>query len=103
MKSIDGSSVQLEDTPEKQARYPQPASQKPGCGFPVMGVMGVFNHSHRGWEDFATCTESAHDAPVAHKLLDNVGVGDLACADCAFCTGLPPKNWTVIDQPFRCL
>jgi hypothetical protein len=86
VKSIDGSSVQLEDTPENQARFPQPASQKPGCGFPVMGVMGVLNHSHGGWEDFATCTESAHDAPVAHQLLHNFGEGDLACADRAFCT-----------------
>ena len=86
VKSIDGSSVQLEDTPENQASYPQPSSQKPGCGFPVMGVMGVLNHSHGGWEDFATSTESAHDAPVAHKLLHNFGEGDLACADRAFCT-----------------
>ena len=86
VKSIDGSSAQLEDTAENQACYPQPASQKPGCGFPVMGVMGVLNHSHGGWEDFATCTESAHDAPVAHKLLHNFGAGDLACADRAFCT-----------------
>jgi hypothetical protein len=86
MKSIDGSSAQLEDTAANQAVYPQPSSQKPGCGFPVMGVMGVLNHCHGGWEDFATSTESAHDAPVAHKLLHNFGEGDLACADRAFCT-----------------
>ena len=86
VKSIDGSSVQLEDTEENQAGYPQPATQKPGCGFPVMGIMGVLNHSHGGWEDFVTCTEASHDAPVAHKLLHNFVEGDLACADRAFCT-----------------
>ncbi len=86
VKSIDGSSVQLEDTAENQADYPQPASQKPGCGFPVMGIMGVPDHRHGGWEDFATCAEPAHDAPVAHKLPHNFGEGDLACADRAFRT-----------------
>jgi hypothetical protein len=85
VKSIDGSSVQLEDTAENQSSYPQPATQKAGCGFPVMGIMGVLNHSHGGWEDFAICTEAAHDAPVAHKLLHCFGEGDLACADRAFC------------------
>jgi hypothetical protein len=48
VKSIDGSSVQLEGTSENQAGYPQPAGQKPGCGFPVMGIMGVLDHAHGG-------------------------------------------------------
>src|SRR5882762_4349029 len=34
VKVVDGSTTQLPDTPENQERYPQPASQKPGCGFP---------------------------------------------------------------------
>ena len=65
VKSLDGSSVQLDDTVENQSVYPQPSSQKPGCGFPVMGIMGVLNHAHGGWEDFAVGVQSAHDAPVA--------------------------------------
>src|SRR5713101_6258685 len=34
VKVIDCSSTQLADTPENQQRYPQPSSQRPGCGFP---------------------------------------------------------------------
>lgn len=86
VKSLDGSSVQLDDTFENQQVYPQPSSQKPGCGFPVMGIMGVLNHAHGGWEEFAVGVHTAHDAPVAHKLLDNFSKGDLACGDRAFCT-----------------
>lgn len=86
VKSLDGSSVQLDDTPDNQRVYPQPTSQKPGCGFPVMGVMGVLNHAHGGWEDFAVGEQITHDAPVAHKLLHNFSTGDLVCADRAFCT-----------------
>ena len=32
VKSIDGSSVLLMDTKANQLKYPQPSSQKPGCG-----------------------------------------------------------------------
>jgi len=86
VKSLDGSSVQLEDTPANQQLYPQPTSQEPGCGFPVMGIMGVLNHAHGGWEDFVVGPHTAHDAPVAHKLLENFCKGDLVCGDRAFCT-----------------
>src|SRR4029077_17875898 len=39
VKAADGSSTQLHDTAENQKRYPQPASQKKGCGFPVMKLV----------------------------------------------------------------
>jgi hypothetical protein len=86
VKSLDGSSVQLDDTVENQKSYPQPTSQQPGCGFPVMGIMGVLNHAHGGWEEFAVGPHTAHDAPVAHKLLGCFSGGDLICGDRAFCT-----------------
>lgn len=86
VKSIDGSSMALDDTEENQVEYPQPTSQKPGCGFPVMGIMGVLNHSHGGWEDFAHGEQSAHDAPIFHKLLHCFNPGDILCGDRAFCT-----------------
>ena len=37
---VDGTSVQLEDTPANQKEYCQPVGQKPGCGFPVMADSG---------------------------------------------------------------
>lgn len=86
VKSLDGSSVQLDDTVENQLVYPQPTSQKPGCGFPVMGIKGVLNHAHGGWEDFVVSEQSAHDAPVALELLHNFSTDDLVCGDRAFCT-----------------
>ena len=33
LKAIDGSSFRLLDTPENQKEYPQPNTQKEGCGF----------------------------------------------------------------------
>lgn len=40
-KAVDGTTFRLDDTPESQSDYPQPSGQKPGCGFPVMGVVGT--------------------------------------------------------------
>jgi hypothetical protein len=86
IKAIDGSSVQLMDTPENQAAYPQPSGQKPGCGFPVMGIVGVVNLSHGGWEGFETCGWRKHDARMAPRLLNHIEPDDLLLADRAFCS-----------------
>ena len=86
LKAVDGTSVQLMDTPENQAGYPQPSSQKPGCGFPVMGMVGMLNMSHGGWEGFTTGNWKLHDAKAAQRLLGYVDAGDLILADRAFCS-----------------
>ncbi len=44
---VDGTSVQLEDTPANQKEYCQPVGQKPGCGFPVMQIVALFNLGSR--------------------------------------------------------
>ena len=84
VKSIDGSSVQLMDTAENQKTYPQPITQKKGCGFPVMGVSAVLNHAHGGWEGYVTSQHTDHDHKVAHRLLKYFQKGDLALADTAY-------------------
>ena len=84
LKAIDGSSVKLLDTAANQDAYPQPTSQKPGCGFPVMGVTGVLNLSHGGWDAFATVPWQRHDLFGALQLLEHFEEGDLVLADRAF-------------------
>lgn len=84
VKSIDGTSVQLMDTEENQKAFPQPKIQKKGCGFPVMGVAGVLNHAHGGWEGFVSSEYTEHDHKVAHRLIQYFKKGDLALADTAY-------------------
>src|SRR5204863_7167280 len=43
VKVADGSTTQLPDTAHNQRRYPQPTSQKPGCGFPVLKFVALFS------------------------------------------------------------
>jgi hypothetical protein len=40
---IDGTTLSMPDTPANQKPWPQPASQKPGCGFPIMKVVALFS------------------------------------------------------------
>jgi hypothetical protein len=74
------------DTFENQQLYPQPSQQKRGCGFPVMGIVGMLNLSHGGWEGFTTGTWKVHDAKAAQRLLPYVEAGDLILADRGFCS-----------------
>jgi hypothetical protein len=55
VKVVDCSTLTLPDTEENQALYPQPKTQKPGCGFPLLRLMvigslrsGAVQHHVRG-------------------------------------------------------
>ena len=86
LKAVDGTTVKLADTEENQKRFPQPSVQKPGCGFPVMGIAGLLNLSHGGWEAMTTGSFTEHDLTLAEGLIDHLGEGDLLLADRAFCS-----------------
>ena len=39
---VDGTSVTTPDTAENQKQWPQPSMQKPGCGWPLISIVGIF-------------------------------------------------------------
>jgi len=45
VKIIDGTTASMPDTTENQAEWPQPRSQKPGCGFPLVKLVGLFSQA----------------------------------------------------------
>lgn len=42
VRVVDGTTVTMADEPANQRAYPQPASQQPGCGFPILRVVVLF-------------------------------------------------------------
>lgn len=84
LKAIDGSTARLADTPANQQAYPQPSGQQPGCGFPMIGFVGVANLSSGAWLGAASGRYSEHDSSLAGEVLHHFGEGDLALADRAF-------------------
>jgi hypothetical protein len=51
----DGSTVQMPDTPENQAAYPQVSNQQPGLGFPIARIAAVFSLSCGAILDLGVC------------------------------------------------
>lgn len=87
VKVIDGSSVSMPDTPDNQARYPQPGTQKPGCGFPVMHIVAVFSLASGVLLDIAKGALYAdHERTLFRRLWDVLKAGDIVLADCGFCS-----------------
>ena len=49
----DGSHVSMPDTPENQARYPQPVVQQPGLGFPLARIAVLLSLATGACQDLA--------------------------------------------------
>jgi len=85
-KVIDGTTVSAPDTPKNQRAYPQSASQKPGCGFPLIRLLGVFSLSTGVLLDYAKGNKHQHEVRLLWKLFETFKRGDLAVADRGFCS-----------------
>jgi len=85
-KVADGSSVSMPDTPANQETYPQPKTQKPGCGFPVMRIVGVFSLATGVLLDVAKSALSVDERTLFRTLWDVFEPGDVALADRGFCS-----------------
>jgi hypothetical protein len=61
VKVVDGTSTSLPDTPKNQRACPQPGSQKPGCGFPLLKLVGVLSFSTGALLDYAKGDKHQHE------------------------------------------
>lgn len=84
VKVIDGTSTSAPDTPANQKAYPQPGAQQPGCGFPVLKLVGVFCLFTGVLLDYAKGNKHHHELNLFQSLLELFGPGDLALADRGF-------------------
>jgi len=84
-KVIDGTTLTMPDTPKNQREYPQSRSQKPGCGFPLMKIVGVFSLSSGVLLDYQKGNKHRHELALLYKMLDHFKPRDLAIADRGFC------------------
>jgi hypothetical protein len=89
VKLMDGSTVSMPDTPQNQAEYPQPDSQKPGIGFPIARLVAIIFCATGSVLDLALgpyqgkCTG---EHALLRELMQNFDTGDVALGDCYYCT-----------------
>jgi hypothetical protein len=85
VKVIDGSSVSMPDTLENQKSYPQPSSQKPGCGFPIAKIGLIFSLATGAAVAFVIDVLNTHDLKLARNLYHFLKPNDILLGDRAFC------------------
>jgi hypothetical protein len=90
--AVDGSTVTAPDTPENQKAFPQQASQKPGCGFPIIRIVALLSLASGLITTWATGNWSAHELGLLHTLWDHLRPGDVLLGDRGFCC------WGLIAQ-----
>jgi hypothetical protein len=90
-KLVDGFTFTMPDTPENQAAYPQPSSQKEGVGFPIGRAVAILSLA-------TACTLALALGPYSGKetgetallrsLLESLSEGDLLVLDRCYCSFL---------------
>jgi hypothetical protein len=84
VKVVDGSSVQLADTPQNQRAYPQASTQKPGCGFPLLKFAVLFSLCSGAVLEVITGDLHGHDLRLLRGLWEQFKAGDILLGDRAY-------------------
>ncbi len=84
VKAVDATSAQMPDTARNQAKYPQPSSQAPGCGFPVVQLIGLINLNNGAWEEFIESDLGIHEHRGFEQLYACIGVNEILVQDRAY-------------------
>lgn len=86
---VDGTTLTAADTPENQAEYPQPDSQKPGLGFPMIRVVALISlavGSVRDWAAAAYSGKGTGEVSLLRQLIDSLESEALLVGDAIYCT-----------------
>lgn len=87
VKSIDGTTVNMPDTPENQSEYPQHGQQKEGVGFPLARLVVVMSLTLGTVVDYAIGAHKGKgtgEQTLYRKISDCIQLGDIGLADCYY-------------------
>lgn len=89
VKLVDGTTASMPDTPENQARFPQPGQQQAGVGFPLARLVGVISLCNGAVLDAAmgACKgKGTGEHGLFRGLKECFVAGDVMLADSYFCS-----------------
>jgi Transposase DDE domain len=84
VRVVDGTFCSMPDTPANQARWPQPPTQKPGLGFPLVRLVAVLSLNCAAVMDVAFGPykgKQSGESALFRTLLGNLERGDVLLAD----------------------
>lgn len=78
---IDGSSTSMPDTPALQEKYGQSSSQAPGCGFPIMHLMALFQSTTGFLMSIVSASYRTHDMSEVEQAHCGLEANDILVGD----------------------
>jgi hypothetical protein len=84
---VDGSHVSMPDTPENQAVYPQPPTQRPGIGFPLARLAVLLSLATGACLDLVIAPykgKGTGETTLLRAMYDSLKPGDVVLADAIF-------------------
>jgi Transposase DDE domain len=85
----DGTDVIVSDTPENQRAYPQPTSQRPGLGFPMIRLVVLLTFATAALIGAAFgpfAGKETGEAALLRQLFEQLRPGDVVVADRYYCS-----------------
>ncbi len=83
---VDGTGVTMPDTQENQEVWPQPSSQKPGCGFPSARICACFSLESGALLSYEVGNKKNNELPLFRKQWGALKQGDIVLGDKGFCS-----------------
>jgi len=80
----DGTGVSMPDTRSNQKAYPQPTTQKPGCGFPVMKLLGIYSLHSGALLHWVEGNLHEHECRLFQRVSNLFKPGDILVGDRAY-------------------
>ncbi len=83
----DGSHVSMPDTPQNQAKYPQPPTQQPGLGFPLARLTVLLSLATGACHDLAMAPyagKGTGEKTLLRQMYDSLKPGDVLLANALF-------------------
>jgi Transposase DDE domain len=82
----DATTVTTPDTPVLQSLWPQPSVQQPGCGFPMIKLLGLMDLATGMILQLSVFCLRVHEMSQAAAMTAALRVGDVLLADRGFCS-----------------
>jgi len=86
VKIVDGTMCSMPDTAANQQRWPQSSWQKPGLGFPLMKLVGLFSLGSGALLEHTTGDLHVHESQLFRQLWESLEKRDVILADRGFCS-----------------
>jgi Transposase DDE domain len=83
---VDGSGCSMPDTPTLQDAFGQPNVQRPGCGFPVARLLGLFHASTGLLLKLVVAPLLTHDLAQVQAVHPSLRPGDVLVGDRGLCS-----------------